>query len=149
MIHMSKRLRAAAALLLLCTTASAARADDAPYTDGPVVNVGYIRTEYGKFDEYVAFLAGPWKQEQEALKKAGLIVSYSVLTVEPRNESDPDIILVTRYPNWATFDGLRDKSEAIMKSVYGTKEQANAGASDRGKIRRVLGGQTMQELVLK
>src|SRR5579864_6684904 len=28
-------------------------ADDHAYTDGPVVNVAAIRTEYGKFDEYV------------------------------------------------------------------------------------------------
>jgi hypothetical protein len=34
--------------------------DDRPYTDGPVVRVDSVRTEYGHFDDYVKFLDGTW-----------------------------------------------------------------------------------------
>lgn len=140
---------AATALLCLSLFATAATAGDRPYSQGPIVNVSYIRTTYGMFDDYMKFLAGSWKQEQEALKKAGVIVSYSVLTVEPRSPADPDVVLVTRYANWAALDGLEDKMEAVASAVYGSTAQANAGAIDRGKMRTVLGSTTMQEVILK
>src|SRR5690242_7546072 len=100
---MSVKIRFAAYATLACLTVltTVVCADDKPYTDGPVVNVAGIRTEYGKFDEYMKFLATTWKQEQEAEKKAGLILSYSVMTVEPRGVDDPDVYLVITYKNWA------------------------------------------------
>lgn len=129
--------------------AVAAVAQERPYTEGPVMNVAGIRTNYGMFDEYMKFLATTWKQEQEAAKKAGLILDYKVLSVEPRGENDADVYLVITYKNWAALDGLADKSEAIAKQVYGSTSAANQGALDRAKMRRVVGSQTMQVLQLK
>lgn len=114
-----------------------ATAQERPYTEGAIVNVAGIRTNYGMFDEYMKFLATTWKQEQEAAKKAGLILSYEVLTVEPRGENDADVYLVVTYENWAALDGLADRSEAIAKQVYGSTSAANQGVLDRAKMRRV------------
>jgi hypothetical protein len=100
-----------------------AYADDQPYTEGPVVNVAGIRTEYDRFDDYMTFLAGNYKQQMEGLKKAGLILSYEVLTVEPRGADGSDIYLVVRYKNWAALDGLREKTDAMVKQVYGSLAQ--------------------------
>ena len=138
-----------AAFLSLAFTGVAAVADDHPFTEGPVVNVAAIRTEYGKFDEYMKYLATTWKAEQEAAKKAGYIISYRVVTVEPRGENDPDIYLVVNYKNWAALDGATAKADQILKQVEGTLATSNKGAVDRGKIRRVLGSWTGQELDLK
>jgi hypothetical protein len=132
----------------LVTTAALAD-DDRPYTDGPVVKVDSVRTEYGHFDDYVKFLDGTWKQEMEALKKAGLILNYEVLTADAQGPNDPDIFLVTTYKNWAAFDGLDAKEQAILKNVYGSVEAANQGAVDRAKVRRPIGTMTMQVLQLK
>jgi hypothetical protein len=149
MIRIKQRLAAAFAFVCLVTIGSVAVAQTRPYTEGPVVNVASIRTAYGMFDEYMKFLAGPWKQEQEAMKKAGLIVDYQVLSVEPRGENDPDVYLVVVYKNWAALDGLADKGDAITKQVYGSIDASNKGAIDRTKMRRVLGSATMQQLLLK
>ena len=138
-----------AALAGLAVMSVAALADDHPYTDGPVVNVAAIRTEYGKFDDYMKYLSTTWKSQQEAAKKAGYIISYRVVTVEPRGENDPDIYLVINYKNWAALDGATAKADAITKQVEGSLEKSNQGAVDRGKIRRVLGSWTGQELDLK
>lgn len=142
-------LMAAAAVFSLATATTIVCADERPYSEGPVVNVSSIRTTYGMYDEYMKFLAGPWKQEQEALKKAGLILSYEVLNVEPRGPNDPDLYLVITYKNWGALDGLADKSDAVSKQVYGSMAQSNAAAVDRGKMRTVLGSATMQVLNLK
>jgi hypothetical protein len=133
----------------LAVTSVAAVADDHAYTEGPVVNVAAIRTAYGKFDNYMKYLDTTWKAEQEAAKKAGYIISYRVVTVEARGENDPDIYLVINYKNWAAFDGATAKGDAIAKQVEGTLVTSNQGAVDRGKIRRVLGSWTGQELDLK
>src|ERR1700744_113288 len=100
----SYQLAASAAFLGLALNSVAAVADDHPFTEGPVVNVAAIRTEYGKFDDYMKYLDTTWKATEEAAKKAGYIVSYKVITVEPRGDNDPDIYLVVYYKNWAALD---------------------------------------------
>src|ERR1700691_3626170 len=138
-----------AAVLGLTLTSVAAVADDHPFIEGPVVNVAAIRTEYGKFDDYLKFLDTTWKATQEAAKKAGYITSYKVITVQPRGENDPDIYLVVYYKNWAALDGATAKGDAVIKEVLGSVSAANQGAVDRGKIRRVLGSFTGQVLDLR
>ena len=118
-------------------------------SEGPVVNVSGIRTEYGRFDDYMKFLDTTWKKGEEAAMKAGLILKYEVLTVEPRGPDDPDIYLVVTYKNWAALDGLGAKSDAIANQIYGSVTNANKSASERGKMRRQVGSSTMQILNLK
>jgi len=126
-----------------------ASADERPYTQGNVVVVAGVRTEYGHFLDYLKFLATTWKQQQEAAKKAGLIVSYQVLRAQPHGSDDADIYLVTTYKNWAALDDLDSKSDVIATQVYGSVVKASEGAVDRGKIRRAVGSETMQVLNLK
>jgi hypothetical protein len=66
---------AAAALLAVTAFPGTALADGKDYNDGPVINVAAIRTVDGHFDDYMHWLATVYKQEQEAAKKAGLILS--------------------------------------------------------------------------
>ena len=144
-----KQFAALAAFLGLALTGVAAMADDHPFTDGQVVNVAGIRTEYGKFDEYMNYLATTWKASQEAAKKPGYITGYKIVNVEPRGENDPDIYLITYYKNWAALDGATAKGDAVAKQVEGSVAASNKAASDRGKLRRVVGSFTGQQLDLK
>jgi hypothetical protein len=134
---------------LLCGTVAAWADEERPYTEGTVVSVGYIRTKYGMFDEYMKYLAGPYKHLMEEQKKAGTIVDYGVYQAYPRNPHEPDLILTVVYKNWAAFDGLRDKIDPITKKVFGSLESASKGAVDREKVRESLGGAFLQELKLK
>jgi len=137
------------AVLALALVSIAAIAEDHPFTEGTVVNVAAVRTEYGKFDDYMKFLDTKWKATQEAAKKAGYITGYKVISVEPRSENDPDIYLVIYYKNWAALDGATAKGDAIAKEVDGSVAASNEAAISRGKIRRVLGSWTGQQLDLK
>jgi hypothetical protein len=138
-----------AAFACVAFSGTLAFADDHSYSEGPIVNVAKIRTLDGKFDEYMKWLDTTWKQEQEAAKKAGYILGYEVLTVEPRGPDDPDVLLRITYKNWAALDGGLAKGDAIAKQIEGSVEAADKSEADRGKIRRVLGSSTMQVLVLK
>jgi hypothetical protein len=143
------RLVACTAAAGLALSSMAAVAEEHAYTEGPVVNVSAIRTEPGKFDAYMTYIDTVWKAAQEAAKKTGDVVSYRVVTVEPRTENDPDLYLVITYKNWATQDGATAKADAIAKQTEGSVDAANKSMADRGKIRRVLGSWTGQELLLK
>jgi len=143
------RFIACAATAGLALSSMAAVAEDHAYTEGPVVNVTAVRTEPGKFDAYMSYLDTVWKASQEAAKKMGDVVSYRVVTVEARGENDADLYLVVTYKNWATQDGATAKADAIAKMTEGSVEAANKSMIDRGKIRRILGSWTGQELDLK
>jgi hypothetical protein len=134
---------------LLCGTVAAWAEEDHAYTEGAVLSVGYIRTKYGMFDEYMKYLDGPYKQLMEEQKKAGAIVDYGVYQAYPHNPHEPDIILTVVYKNWAALDGLRDKVDPIMKKVFGSMDSASKGAVDREKVREALGGAFLRELKLK
>jgi hypothetical protein len=148
-MSMKLRLTAGAACVGLLVLGAAALADDHAFTEGGLVNVSYVRTVDGKFDEYVKYLDTTWKASQEAAKKAGYITGYKVITLEPRTENDPDIMLVTYIKNWAALDGSIAKNDEITKQVEGSIAASNQGVTDRNKIRRLIGSWTGQELFLK
>ena len=149
MIRMTQRFCATSTLLLFATFATLAYADGRNYTDGPVVNVSAIKTVDGHFDDYMQWLATTWKKQEEAAKKAGLITRYQVLVVQPEGPNDPNIYLVVEFKNWAAFDGLGGKLDAVSAQVEGSVEKANQSEADRAKIRTVLGSKTMQVAELK
>lgn len=138
----------AVALSLLCAS-SFALANGRDYNDGPVVNVSSIRTVDGHFDDYMHWLATAWKKQEEAAKKAGLIIDYHVYTTEARSPNDPDIYLVVTYKNWAALDGIGSKLDAVSAQLEGSLEKADQGQAARAKIRTILGSETFQEAVLK
>ena len=149
MIRMTQRSCATSALLFFATFATLAYADGRNYTDGPVVNVSAIKTVDGHFDDYMQWLATTWKKQEEAAKKAGLITKYQVLVAQPQGPNDPDIYLVVEYKNWAAFDGIGGKLDAVSAQLEGSVEKANQSEADRAKIRTVLGSKTMQVAELK
>jgi hypothetical protein len=121
----------------------------ADYNDGPVVNVSAIRTVDGHFDDYMHWLATGFKKQEEAAKKAGLIVGYHVYTAEPHGPTDPDIYLVVEYKNWAALDGIGAKFDALNTQMEGSVQKGDEAEASRAKIRTVLGSETIQEALLK
>jgi hypothetical protein len=148
-MKISIRIATYVALTALACTSVVSFADDHAYTEGQVVTVARIRTVDGKFDDYMKWLSTTWKKQQEASKKAGYLVSYEVIGVEPRTPEDPDLLLITRYKNWAALDGAQAKNDEIAKAIEGSVAASNQAQFARASIRRVLGSSTMQVLELK
>ncbi len=134
---------------LVCGAMAAWAEEEHVYSEGVVVNVAYVRTKYGMFNEYMKYLDGPYKALLEEQKKAGVIVDYGVYVTDAHNPHEPDVILTTVYKNWAALDGLRDKTEPVLKKVFGSLDAASKGAVDRDKVREIIGSQNMQRLLLK
>jgi len=149
-MHLRKRaLGALAAVCLSAALTGAAGAADRPYTEGSVLNVAAIRTEPGQFAAYMRYLAGPYKQQMEAAKAAGIVLDYSVYRATPRGPHDPDIYLVTTYKNMAAQDDLQSRMDPIQDKVYGSRELTEQKNIERGSLRTLVGSELLRELVLK
>ena len=140
---------AGSAAVLLLAVSGPCLADGRDWNDGPVINVAAIRTVDGHFDDYMHWLATTWKQQEEAAKAAGLIISYRVVVAEATHPGDPDIYLITEFKNWAALDHLGSKFDAVSAKVEGSVEKAAQNQVDRAKIRTILGSKTMQAAELK
>ena len=120
-----------------------------PYSEGPVTVITSIKILPGGFDAYMDFVATTRKALMNEYKKAGLITDWHVYSAQARSPQEPDVLLSITYKNWAALDGLADRSEAIDRKVVGSQDKATAEGVSRGKIREVLGEETIQELVFK
>ena len=139
----------AVAGLVAATPLLAADPEGPVYNNGHVVTVTQIQTKDGRTDDYLRWLAGPWKQQEEALKKAGVLVSYQVLLATDARAGEPDVFLVQEYPNMAVFDRSTDSQYALQKSIAGSLVESNKQQVARGEIRTVMGYLMMREAILK
>jgi len=120
-----------------------------PYRNGSVWDVGFIRVKPGMNNAYLSYLAGDWKREQEALKSAGIILSYKVLQTEPHNPGDFTLMLMTEYKDLATMEANESKADALAQKVIGDDQKQMQGYRERLEIREVLGSRLAREIILQ
>jgi hypothetical protein len=72
-----------------------------------------------------------------------------VLVATPQGPNDADVVLVTRYKNFAALDGLGGKFDNLATQLEGSVDKANAAQVSRAKIRTFLGSQILQTAELK
>jgi hypothetical protein len=95
------------------------------------------------------FLAGPYTQEREAEKKAGVITGWAVYQSDDRDENDWNIVLTTTYKNMAALDNLRDRADPITKQVYGSLDKSDEAMAKRGEMRDMVGNRQLRELTFR
>jgi hypothetical protein len=137
-------------LFLLAAAAGQSLAQGRPYTQGPVVDISYIRVKPGMFDKYVQWLATDWKRNVEAQKKEGVILDYAVYQSRQQDEDDWNMVLAITYRNMAAFDNLRDRVEPIAtRTLNLTPEQMAERNVERGALRDQVGSRLLRQLILK
>jgi len=134
---------------LICGAMASWADEERAYTEGTVLWISSVKTEPGMFDEYLKYLAGPYKRLMEENKKAGTIVDYGIYQAYPRHPDEPDLILTIVFKNWGAMDGLRDKLDPVIKKVFGSMDASNKAHIEREKLRKDIGTQFLQELKLK
>jgi hypothetical protein len=139
----------AAACAMLVTPALVGDANAQNFDNGPVWDLGQIQTKDGHFDDYMKWLSTQWKAQEEALKKAGIIVDYKVYIVQNQRQGEPDIILAQEYKNMAAFDTPVSQQYAMQAKISGSVAKANQQQAARGTIRTVMGDMLIREAVLK
>ena len=107
-----------------------------------------VETKPGMFDEYMAYLNGPYRALQEAGKKRGDILAYHVLQVDSPREHEPDVILLIEFKNMAVFDRSLNELDKDTSTAFGSVVKSNQAAVKREEIRVLRGGVTARELVM-
>ena len=121
----------------------------APYTEGTVWNITMVKTKPGLDDDYLKGIAQTFKGVIEEEKKQGLVMDYKVLLGDASDRNDFNILLMIEFKNMAAFDGLREKTDAIMTKVMGGEDAQRQLAVKRLDVREILGTKTMREVTLK
>jgi len=120
-----------------------------PYHDGSVWIVGVIQVKPGMSTAYKNYLATDWKRNQEAMKKAGIILSYMVIQTESHSGTDWNMLLLTEYKDLATYEANQDKADNLGQTLVGNDDVQMQGYRDRSLIREVLGNRLARELKLE
>lgn len=120
-----------------------------PYRNGSVWSISFIRIKPGMDKAYMNYLTGPWKANQEAAKKEGLILSYKVVSTEGHTPADWNVMLMTEYKDLASMEANEDKADALAQKVIGNDEKQMQGYKDRSEIREVMGVRLAREIVLE
>jgi len=120
-----------------------------PYHNGHVWNVAFIRIKPGMETAYLNYLAGPWKANQEASKKEGIILSYKVMSVEAHTPGEWNLMLMTEFKDLASMEANEDKADALAQKMVGNDEKQMQGYKDRLEIREVMGDRLAREILLE
>ena len=120
-----------------------------PYRSGSVWSIAFIRMKPGMDSAYLTYVANDWKREQEALKSAGVTLSYKVIGAEAHGPTDWNLMLMTEYKDLATYEASERKTDDIGQKMFGGDEKIRQGYKERLEIREVLGERLAREIVLE
>jgi hypothetical protein len=134
---------------LLALSCGVASAQEKPWTEGTVWSVSMIRVKPGMFDVYMREVLPMRKKINEEAKKQGLLVSSHIFAGNANGRDDFDVMFLDEYKNWAAFDGMTAKYDAIMRNVVGSEDKQVQVMQKRTDVREILGDKVMQELIVK
>jgi len=140
---------AALAFAVLSALVLPAIAQDKPYKEGSVWALTFIKVKPGMVDVYMREVGPIRKQVMDEAKKQGLVLSYKLFGGISVNHADWDVLLMDEYKNWAAFDGLTKKFEAIQAKLIGNEEKRMRLMIKRTDVREIVGEKVMQELILQ
>jgi hypothetical protein len=99
---------------------------------------------------YFNYLADGWKKQQEALKQAGVILSYRVMHTNMVHKNDYNVLLMTEYKDRATLDEAQQGAyDAIGRQISGSDEKVVLAFRERAGMRTLLGGKITKEVILR
>jgi hypothetical protein len=143
------KIASALAVVCLMLFALPLLAQSKPYHDGSVWQMQCIHVKAGMEDRYARYLAGDWKKEQDAMQKAGYVLSYKAVRTEAHNPTDCNIILMTEYKDLTTMEANADKAEQLGQQLFGGASGIEAGYTDRSSYRDVIGSRIAREIILE
>ena len=146
MKHLHALIVASTALLI---TPALAAGDGPSFENGPVWDFTMIQTKDGHFDDYMHWVATDWKRQEEAMKKAGVIVDYRVYLVSNPRQGEADIVLAQEFKNMASFDTPVAQQYALQAKIAGSLAKANQQQAARGSIRTIQSDVLTREAILK
>jgi hypothetical protein len=144
-----RRLTTLALFGVLSLGSVTAHGQEKPYTEGSVWFITMVRVKPGMLDVYMREVLPLRKKIDEEAKKQGLILSDHILSGSASGRDDFDLMFLTEYKNWAAFDGITAKYDAIAGKIVGPEEKQVQLMTKRTEVREITGAKPMQELIIK
>lgn len=120
-----------------------------PTHDGTVWTLSFLHVKPGMNPAYDKYLASDWKKMEDALKAAGITLSYKVITTEAHSPTDWNLMLMVEYKDMASLEANQDKTDALLQKMFGGDEKVMQGFKDRSEIREVIGDRVAREMILE
>ena len=152
MINNCNALRRLTTVMLFCVLSLGSvivYGQEKPYTEGSVWSITMVRVKPGMLDVYMRDVLPLRKKIDEEAKKQGLILSDRILSGNASGRDDFDVMFLTEYKNWAAFDGITAKYDAIEGKIVGSEEKQVQLMTKRTEVRQIMGEKLMQELIIK
>ena len=137
------------ALLTSLLVLTPAWSQERPYKEGSVWAISIVKTKNGLADDYLREVIPVRKKIMDEAQKQGLVLSYKILSGTSANRDDWDIMFLDEYKNWAAFDGLTAKFDAIERKLIGDEAAQTQMMVKRVDVRELVGDKVMQELIPK
>ena len=107
----------------------------------------YMRTKPGQQDRYIRSLDANWAHFRRIVLEQGGIRSFRVLITTPTPETPWDVVLLTEYPDSATYERAEEIFRPVMR---GHQEVLIDGMSARGPnnpLVTLVGGNTFKTVI--
>lgn len=129
--------------------ATAAQAQDWPFTGGNYWSVTGVAVKDGGDLKYANWLAAEWKKNAEFAKSKGWIEDYMVFgNVHPR-KGEPDLYLVRVFEYMPSGAEGEKRYAEYMEWATKTEQQMEAESGNRAEFREVQGTKLLQEMLFK
>jgi hypothetical protein len=133
-------------LVAMMSVPAFAQNHDRNWENGSVVVVTQVDTHDGMFNAYINDLNNVWRRFMEQQMEDGYVLDYGMYSNASAREGEPDLYLTVTYANWAAFDTGNEYFEKISTEIMGSLEDMRNAGIDRGKLRTIMGTQTLQEI---
>lgn len=143
------RLPFAMAACAAAVFASPALAQQSSYTPGMYWEVSSVTIEPGQDENYLDYLAGQWRTQEEFAKQQGWIREYHVLANNNRRNGEPDLYLVEVYDHVPTPAEQVTRQQAFERMMSRNAHQLSTESGGRATMRRLTGSELLQELNLR
>lgn len=143
------RMTIAAACAAALWWSAPAVGQDRSYEPGPLWNIGMIEVEDGQFENYMEFLNGQWKSNQQFAKQQGWLMDYFILANEDKRAGEPDLYLITRYADHPSIAEIKRRDAIMLQRMQKSPKTLDRESGERVKMRTQMGGMLLRELVQK
>lgn len=143
---MKKTLFAALAAISVIAVSPAA-AQQSSLKAGPMWTAARIAVEDGQMQNYMDYLNKTWTESQAYAKSQGWLLDYYVLqSVNPR-DGEPNIVLLTRYPDMPTAAEAERRNVLMNQHMSLDDHSAAAASGQRNAMRHLMGSVLFREMV--
>lgn len=139
----------AAAFGACMLAAQPATAQESAYTPGTYMVVQGIYVNDGQLENYMDYLAGMYRRNQDFAKSKGWISGYRIFANVNRRKDEPNLYLLTEMPRLPTPQEEADRERQITQAMNQTTRQATEASGGRVQMRTLGNNMLLQELNLR